>query len=83
MKYKNFEIKPNGFGRYDLFETKTYGEKSKKVGQSYEENLAWAIPFESALRQMLTLLADDNDGTIQGYIDTYSKESNELKKLLV
>lgn len=83
ITFKNYTIKPNGFGRYDFFKTVTGKKKDTEELYEREENLAYAISFESALYYVLGLLTDEQEKTtVQGYIDAYKENLNEVKKIL-
>jgi hypothetical protein len=96
MRYKEFEIRPNGFGRFDLHKT-VVGETTIKVKQPngknklektgetyrYEINVAYGMSFVRACQTLIDYhLADLDAETIQVYLDQYNKVTNEFIKKL-
>ena len=89
IRYKNYRIEPTN-GRFDLVKEKTIEErvdpKTKQVIPAHksEEVMAYSISFEYCLTLIVTDLIEEREGidTIQGYINAYKAEKNELLNIL-
>jgi len=85
IKYKNFTLKPDGLGRFDLFEYKegiynrtvTKGRAICTKGDAYEtnNNIAYSISLHTAIKMIiqLELQKDSRVVTLREYLDEFDK----------
>ena len=81
LTFKSYTIRPNGFGRYDLFKT----SKKKPTGEEYlsNDNLAYAVTFYGALLHLLALCTDEQEkDTLGGYMDAYKENLSKVQELI-
>ena len=83
LTFKSYTIRPNGFGRYDLFKTVTSKKKDTNEPYQSETNLAYAVTFYGALLHLLALCTDEQEkDTLGGYMDAYKENLSKVQELI-
>lgn len=87
ITFKNFIVRPcpAATSLFDLYEVRQF-QAGKRVGENYEEALAFGIPLINALRSILKRAAlnefsEETIITLEEYINTLKILNDEIGKL--